>query len=165
MLLSLFAAAVAQAPMIVSVPRPPVTVPASALPASASIATIAVDVSAEGKPIWQGSLRVGVNAGASFNQQTQQASERPETCDLDARVGSSRDSFSIQLSRFRRSNEAEAINVTASWGRSARTGVCGSYDSPNRTVSLTDVVTVTPGRPAQLRGDGGLIITLRLAER
>jgi ribosomal protein L31 len=164
MLLSVIGIAILQAPVIISAPAPP-RAASSILPASASIATIAIDVSAEGRPIWQGSLRVGANSGASFNQHMQQASDRPKSCDLDQRIGSSRDQFSIQLSRFRRSNEEDAVNVTASWTRSVHPVACGSYESPNRTVSLTDAVALTPSRPAQLRGDGGLLVTLRLIDR
>lgn len=144
------------APVTVVIPRPDTPI---------NIDTVQVDVSAEGRPIWQGTLRVARDRQASYTQQLQQAYDVSASCHGDSRVSNQRDQLSVQLSRYGRAGATDGLNVSASWTRSAKSELCGGYEAPSRTVSLVDMVDLKSGRPAKLSGDGGLLITLRLVDR
>lgn len=172
------AALLLQAPTVL-IQTPPVTVPpppARAMPYPApvfvphegqadSVLPVHVEVSGEGRVLWSGTLRIGGSMPANVTYNVQQAGERAEACGAIGRFGSSRDSFNIGLSRFRSNNNPGTVTVNASWTRSVRPAPCGSFEAPSRTVSFTDTAELVPGRPVQLRGDGGLVVSVRLADR
>lgn len=102
---------------------------------------------------------------ANVTHNVAQAAERVEACGASGRFGASRDSFNISLSRIRSNGNPGTLTVNASWTRSVRPAPCGSFEAPSRTVAFTDTAELVAGRSVQLRGDGGLVVSVRLADR
>lgn len=152
----------AGAPIIVT--TPPVF-RANATMETAQIADIQVSVAADGRTLWQGTLRVGGSQSANFSQNLNQAGEIV-TCDNGTRAGMRRDSLQVSINNgYRNPQQPDLFNVSVTWVRSAGQSSCGNYESPTRTTGLTDTAVLSGAGPVQLKGDGGLVVTLRRLDR
>lgn len=138
-------------------PGPPIIVPpyitARSHPLPAPM-LVDVAVSEEGRPLYRGTLRLGVG-GASFSQSTSQSSAA--VCPGSRAWDSfERNALNVQLSS-REDGGARRISVSVNWQRPGPIAGCASNQ---RSVSLTDSAMLAPGQSVSFAGDGGLKVTL-----
>lgn len=159
-----------QSAAIVPPPPPPISPPSPPMAVTRSAPTrlqatqpkpyvIDVEASVDGKTLWQGSLRVGAQGGASFQRTLREAP--PEGCAANEDYGFSggvRDSLNIQITASRY-DQASRQTYTVEWQRP--TDQCPA--SVTRTAKISGSVQLEPGQSATLHGDAGL--TLRLSRR
>lgn len=170
MLIALLVAAQSAAPPTIMPPMPPPIVrypaimpPVTHVPATLIIPppppipdTVDVTVTADGRTIYRGTLRVASGHRASVAQGRNQA---PAVICSGARGwdSSEREQLNIDLSRAER-DRPDRFAVSVSWTRPGTATGCGP--AGGRTVSLADHATIGPGASATVSGDGGLGVTL-----
>jgi hypothetical protein len=154
------------APMITPSAAPPFIVTAgsagrysAAPPAGASPGPyiVEVDASAGGRPLWHGNLRISERTGASFQRTLSEAP--PETCAASSGMSypGFRDSFSVNINPSSEERGIQRQNVRVEWQRPSEDCAGGSIQ---RTVQVSGIVQLIPGKPATVQGDGGLVVRL-----
>src|SRR5215217_2462649 len=127
--------------------------------APAQIETVGVRVSSPEGILWQGSLRVSPNQGASYQQNLSEAA--PGVCP----PGSTSDRSDRRHINFnvysQNSSQPGLFQIDASWGRPIREQRCG--ESGTRTVQVNKTVTLQPGETAVVEGDAGLKVEVTRA--
>jgi hypothetical protein len=114
-------------------------------------------ITAGNRELYNDTLRVTRNAGASYSESRSEASEG--ACAGGRYSGSSeRHSLNIQLYLRDDMQSGQAVNVSVDWKRPSDNIVCGGEGS--RTVQLTHTVPLTPGQSTTLHGDAGLTVTI-----
>ncbi len=134
----------AQVPQIVPPPR-----------AAGPVVTYEIDVRGAGEILFQGPMKVGPFAGASYNREFTEAadfdcpSSGPGDYQRAARRASS---FRLSLSNGygQRENGPRSVNVR--WTRAAPPAC--SKPSGTRTIELAQAVAVAPGESASFESDG-----------
>ncbi len=146
-------------PPIIAVPSPParaLSAGPATNPAAAAVPFIVdVTVSAEGKLLWRGPLRVARGWGANFTQTMSQTP--PAICPgLSRYDGDYRDmlAFHVRVHEV----EPDSVNVSVNWQRPAADWSCSNAGL--RTVQIGQTVVLNAGRSVTLEGDAGLRITL-----
>lgn len=149
---------------VIAAPSPPLVVAPSRdvtrieRQATEAPATVQVEVSAAGRTLWAGPLRVARGAGASYTEQLSQAPAQRCGAEPSHLFRTHRSSFTVTLSP-RGYGEAEMLGVEVRWTRP------GDASCPNpggtRTVQIEDAVKLPQGAQAVLTGDGGLVVKLR----
>ena len=119
---------------------------------------VQVEIRGGDSVLWSGIVHAG---GAGTVMLSHNLSEPGVDCGSAERGREQTNSYTFSLyPRSARQNSANTIvQVNASWTRS-EPGDCAQSPG-SRTVSLIQSVDLASGRPVVLRGDGGLIITLR----
>ncbi len=143
-----------------ALPPPAVSPPAGARSGDLPMTTIDVVLTVGRETLWSGPLRLGTS-GASYSQSLRE-SEAP--CPTNsARNGDSRQFYeasrqlSVNLNRRGSPREqADAFSISVRWQRPIP--VCEG--SGNRSISLDQVVDVTPGQTVRVTGDAGLVVVL-----
>src|SRR5215211_6527825 len=123
----------------------------------AKVDELAIRISSPAGPLWQGTLRVAMNQGASYSQSLSQAST--ELCPAGVpydRSERSSVSFNIYAQNYGQGRPSYRLDV--SWGRPIVDANCG--ESGTRTVQITQSVTLDPGQTATIEGDAGLRVEL-----
>jgi hypothetical protein len=122
--------------------------------APAQIETNAVRVSSPEGILWQGSLRVSPNQGASYQQNFSEAA--PDVCPPGSPYDrSERRNISFNV-YSQNSSQPGLYQIDASWGRPIRGQGCSG--SGTRTVQVNKTLTLQPGETAVVEGDAGLRI-------
>jgi len=132
------------------------------MPVAASVGVIPVDVhvSAGGRVLFNDTLRVARNSGASFNQNRSEASLT--ACDT-SRGYESADRHSLSINLYLQENTPgdPRVNVSVSWQRPVPGMECQT--DATRMVQVTQTVRLDPGVSQTIEGDAGLkvIVTRR----
>lgn len=157
---------IAQAAATLSAPQaPPLPIvmapPPAFLPRVAAFAMnqgprvrVGVTVRSPAGILWDGSLWVSGRGQSSWRQSVQepQAEDCPRTRPYD----SMQNEISVTLSPTGEAGLAPLVNVSVRWARPAE-AACGGA----RIVELRETVSLEDGKPAVIRGDGGLVVELR----
>jgi hypothetical protein len=116
-----------------------------------------VRVMAGNQQLFNDSLRVTTNAGASYQESR---SEAPTTVCAGDRYYSSQQRYSINLNLYLRegSPQGPMVNVSVTWQRPSAMPSCGGEGS--RQVQLTQTVPLAPGQSVTIQGDAGLAVTI-----
>ena len=117
-----------------------------------------VRVVAGNQELFNDSLRVTSNAGASYQESR---SEAPPTVCTGERYYSSQQRYSINLNLYLRegSPQGPMVNVSVTWQRPSAMPSCGGDGS--RQVQLTQTVPLVPGQSVDaIQGDAGLAVTI-----
>lgn len=140
---------IAIAPTAPPIGRSPQIVPAIPIP-------VRVRVTAGSQVLFNDTLRVSRNSGASYQESR---SEAPETVCPTERYYSASQRLSLNLNLYLRDDTIAGwlVNVSVSWSRPARAVACGEG---TRQVQLTQTVPLAPGQSVTLQGDAGLIVTV-----
>jgi hypothetical protein len=120
---------------------------------------IEVRVSSEQGLLWQGDLRVGASGANVMQSRTESETAGCQASDRNNR--SLRNHLHLNLDRSSsgaRDGEA-AYALRLSWSRPASSQGCAAGGS--RTVEISQAVDLPAGGQATLRGDAGLVVTLR----
>lgn len=165
--LSLVAAALIQvqivAPEIVRTSPPIVVTPTRIARPSTPAARaedVAVRISSAGALLWEGTLRVGQNQGASYRQNMTQASS--DRCAPDMphdRSEGTHLNFSIYSQNHHQWGQVYRIEV--SWARPVRGEAC--QETGTRTVEINHHLVLEAGKTATVDGDAGLRVALTRA--
>ena len=114
---------------------------------------LAVRVSSPAGVLWQGTLRVAQNQGASYSQNLSQAS--PSICPANAPYDrSERSSVSFNVYVQNSGEYGPMYRVDASWGRPTADEGCA--DRGTRTVQVSKGLSLDPGETGVVEGDAGL---------
>ena len=145
-------------PPIVAVPSTPPPMLRIAQPAEPRvIVAVHVRVAAGRQMLFDDTLRIARNAGASFTQSRSEAPVR--LCATERYYGyGERESLNLQLNLREDPEAGPAVAVSVNWQRPSGTAACGPDGT--RAVSLTESVPLKPGQSATLQGDAGLTVTL-----
>jgi hypothetical protein len=121
--------------------------------AESRIESLAVRISSPAGVLWQGTLRVGQNQGASYSQSLSQASPMvcPTTSPYDR---SERSSISFNAYVQNSGEFGSIYRIDASWGRPTAEAGCGERGT--RTVQVSQGLSLDPGETAVVEGDAGL---------
>jgi hypothetical protein len=151
----------ATSPTIVIAPPPPMPPPivrmASPLQPAPPPVLLDVAVSASGRELYRGALRVARGAGASYSQSWSQASAVPCT-GMRSYDSGERHSLSVQLYWTELPDSGPAVSVSVNWQRPTPGTSCTKQGS--RTVQLSQVVPLAGGRSQMIEGDAGLRVTI-----
>ncbi|MCA1654322.1 MAG: hypothetical protein ABR588_05225 [Sphingomicrobium sp.] len=134
------------------VPPPFVTV----VDRAAESALVNVRISSPEGLIWQDTLRVGRNSGASYSQDKSEAG--PVECTGGSYDRSRRSSLRVQLYLRDGSEHGPVINVAVNWTHP--NAIIGCQQSGTRGVQLEESLPLARGQSETLQADGGLTITL-----
>jgi len=132
------------------------------MPAATSVGVVSVDlhVSTGGRVLFNDTLRVARNSGASFNQNRSEASLT--ACDM-SRGYESADRHSLSINLYLQENTPgdPRVNVSVSWQRPVPGMECAT--DATRMVQVTQTVRIDPGVSQTIEGDAGLrvIVTRR----
>jgi hypothetical protein len=126
---------------------------ASSGAAEGQIDGISVRVSSPEGVLWQGTLRVANNQGASYSQNLSQASTQicPPNSPYDR---SERSSVSFNVYAQNYGQGTPGYRIDASWARPIKEANC--LESGTRTVQINHVVALEPGQTTVIEGDAGL---------
>ena len=125
--------------------------PAPASPTQ--VDNLAVRVSSPAGVLWQGTLRVAQNQGASYSQNLSQASA--SNCPVNAPYDrSERSSISFNVYVQNSGEYGPIYRIDASWGRPTTDEGCAERGT--RTVSVTKSLALDPGETGVVEGDAGL---------
>ena len=121
--------------------------------AEGQIDQLSVRVSSPQGVLWQGTLRVANNQGASYSQNLSQASTHacPPNSPYDR---SERSSVSFNVYAQNHGQGTPSYRVDASWARPIKESNC--LESGTRTVQINHAVALQPGQTAVIEGDAGL---------
>ena len=121
------------------------------------VVPVRVRVAAGTQVLFNDTLRVSRNAGASYQESR---SEAPETVCAGERYYSSSERYSLNLNIYQRDDNTAGpmINVSVSWQRPSRTVGCAGEGT--RQVQLTQTVPLALGQSVTLQGDAGLTVTV-----
>ena len=124
---------------------------------SAPTQTVSVRVSSPQGLLWQGTMRVAENQGASYSQNMSQASTMvcPPGSPYDRSERSSV-SFNVYTQNYGQGRPNYRLDV--SWARPIIDPNCG--ESGTRTVQINQSVMLNPGQTATIEGDAGLKVEL-----
>ena len=116
-----------------------------------------VTITADGRTLYKGTLRLARAYSASYNETVQQA---PAEICPGARTyeASQRTNLGLGLNSQFLENE-ERISVNLSWVRPRAVSASCRYTG-SRTVQVNDTVTLKPGETVVIKGDAGLELTL-----
>ena len=119
--------------------------------------TVSVRVSSPQGLLWQGTMRVTENQGASYSQNMSQASTMvcPPGSPYDRSERSSV-SFNVYAQNYGQGRPNYRLDV--SWARPIIDPNCG--ESGTRTVQINQSVMLNPGQTATIEGDAGLRVEL-----
>jgi hypothetical protein len=118
---------------------------------------IAVRVSSPEGVLWQGSLRLAQNQGASYSQNLSQAS--PTVCPASSSYDrSERSSISFNAYVQNSGEMGPVYRIDASWGRPMVEEGCGERGT--RTVQVSKTLALDPGETGVVEGDAGLRVEL-----
>lgn len=122
-------------------------------PAEATVNDLAVRVSSPAGVLWEGTLRVGQNQGASYSQNLSQASRYicPPNSPYDRSERSSI-SFNVYVQNY--GDAGMSYQIDASWGRPTPEPTCKATGT--RTVQVNKTISLQPGETAVVEGDAGL---------
>lgn len=121
---------------------------------------LAVRVSSPAGMLWQGTLRVAQNQGASYSQNLSQAS--PISCPINAPYDrSERSSVSFNVYVQHSGEYGPIYRIDASWGRP--TGEEGCGERGTRTVQVSKGLSLDPGETGVVEGDAGLRVEVTRA--
>jgi hypothetical protein len=128
----------------------PSVLPVTAVP-------VRVRVVAGNRQLFDDTLRVTRNAGASYQESR---SEAPEAvCTGDRYYGSQeRYSLNINLNLRDETPIGPAVNISVNWQRPSSGVSCGGEGT--RTVQLTQTVPLATGQSTTVQGDAGLAVTI-----
>ena len=145
-------------PQIVQVDRPPPIVAVRQQQPSAFLAfPVEIEMRSATEILWAGTLRVSNTNGSSYNMER---SEPPlGACD-DRSYRVIQTQIRLNLNFQRNESMPDRLGVSATWKRPASSEGC-SESRTSRTVMLEDMVALPPGATQQIKGDAGLVITLR----
>jgi hypothetical protein len=159
LLLIVFVAQAVSAPVIV--PPPPQRFPPAITAEPVTLTDVQVGMTVEGRTLWQGTMRVGGPQGAIFTQSLNQAGD-VVSCENGARVVARRDMLTISLNRgYRNPTQPDQFQISTNWTRSTGPVSCGQFEAPTRMIGLTDTIVLTGSKVVQVKGDGGLVVSLR----
>lgn len=114
---------------------------------------LSVRVSSPQGVLWQGTLRVATNQGASYSQNLSQAST--EICPPNAPYDrSERSSVSFNVYAQNYGQGTQNYRIDASWARPIKDANC--LESGTRTVQINHAVALEPGQSTVIEGDAGL---------
>ena len=114
---------------------------------------LAVRVGSPAGVLWQGSLRVAQNQGASYSQNLSQAS--PALCPNPSPYDrSERSSITFNVYVQNSGEFGPIYRVDASWGRPMGEEGCGEQGT--RTVQVSKTLALDPGETGVVEGDAGL---------
>ena len=116
-----------------------------------------VEVRAGGDVLWSGPMTVSTGQVTSFMRRLSEPG--PDDCSPGGYVPSLENSLSVQISSQGRSNGDAAFAVSVRWGRSVP-GACPDR-AGNRSVELSQTVSLEPGRTVTVSGDADLTVRLR----
>jgi hypothetical protein len=131
----------------------------TAEPSNVPPVLVEVRVSSEQGLLWQGQLRVGASGANIVQSRTESEMAGCQTSDRHDR--SLRNHFHLNLNRrygVARDGDA-AYALRLSWSRPASSQGCAANGS--RTVEISQSLDLPAGGQATLRGDAGLVVTLR----
>ena len=119
---------------------------------ASGIENLTVRLSSPQGVLWQGSLRLSQNQGASYSQNLSQAST--EVCPAGMPYDrSERSAISFNVYAQNNGQYGMSYRVDASWARPILSPDCG--ESGTRTVQLNQVLRLDPGRTSVIEGDAG----------
>ncbi|WP_310468274.1 hypothetical protein [Sphingomonas sp.] len=159
-MLSLIFAAALQGQPVVITPSPPPVVTASRIARpieQSAVTTLHVRVAVAGRSLFDDTLRVGQNSGASFSQTRSEAPALP-CAGSRPYSGSTQNSLNIQLYARDNSHQGPGYSVNVSWQRPVAEPDCSGEGT--RGVQLNQTVPLAPGESVTIRGDAGLTVTL-----
>ena len=118
---------------------------------------IGIAVSSPQGPLWEGTLRVSPNQGASYQQNLSQASAQP--CPSGSPYERSERSH-LNVSVYAEQNLQLNLSyrIDASWARPIANLDC--RETGTRTVQINHVVVIAPGETSVVEGDAGLRVQL-----
>ena len=124
---------------------------------SAPTQTLSVRISSPQAVLWQGTVRVAENQGASYSENMSQASTMtcPPNLPYDRSERSSV-SFNVYSQNYGQGRPNYRLDV--SWARPIIDPNCG--ESGTRTVQINQAVMLDPGETATVEGDAGLRVQL-----
>jgi hypothetical protein len=118
---------------------------------------VRVRVTAGGKQLFNDTLKVNRNAGASYQESRNEAPE--DVCPGQRYYGSQeRYSLNVSLSLRDDTPSGPSVNVTVRWQRPSKLLTCNGEGS--REVQLTQTVPLAPGQSVTVQGDAGLSVTV-----
>jgi hypothetical protein len=118
---------------------------------------LTVRISSPEGVLWQGTLRVGPNQGASYQQNLSQASL--ELCPPGSPYDrSERRHINFNIYSQQDQQRGQSYRLDVSWGRPGPDEGCGERGT--RTVQVNQAVVVEPGGTAVVEGDAGLRVEL-----
>ncbi len=121
--------------------------------AEGQIHQLMVRVSSPAGVLWQGTLRVASNQGASYSQNLSQAS--PTNCPANAPYDrSERSSINFNVYVQNSGEYGPIYRIDASWGRPTAEEGCGERGT--RTVQVSKTLALDPGETGVVEGDAGL---------
>jgi hypothetical protein len=120
--------------------------------------TIAIEIRADGAPLWTGSLRLGGQYGnASFNQSTNEYSEPCKTKDSSASNGySSSRQINFSISRRNPQQDRDQFYIYVNWTRP----LTGCEGEGSNTYGFNRVLELPPGKTVTIEGTGGMVVKL-----
>jgi hypothetical protein len=118
---------------------------------------IVIRVSSPEGMLWEGTLRVGPNQGASYQQNFSQAPAQlcPPGSYYDR---SERRHLNFSINAQHNQQTGPSYRIEASWARPVESQACG--ESGTRTVQISQTVQIVPGEPTVIEGDAGLRVRL-----
>lgn len=120
---------------------------------TADVDTLAVRISSPQGLLWQGSLRVTQNSGASYSQNWSQAS--PGACPPSSPYDrSERNNVNFNVYVNNSGEYGRIFRIDASWQRPSSDTEC--TERGTRTVSVTKALALDPGETGIVEGDAGL---------
>lgn len=123
---------------------------------STQVETLGIRISSPEGVLWQGTLRVGQNQGANYQQNLSQAA--PEACPPGLPYDRS-ERRSVNVNIYAQNNQlGQSYRIDASWGRPVRGTDCS--EAGTRTVQVNQTVMVEPGQTVVVEGDAGLKIEI-----
>ena len=131
----------------------------TAVPAGAAVIPVELRVTAGNRLLFNDTLRVARNTGASFSQSRSEASASVSTCDTSRGYDMS-DRHSLNINLYLQENMPgdQRVNVSVSWQRPVPGAECAP--DATRTVQVTQTVRLDPGRSQVIEGDAGLRVVL-----
>jgi hypothetical protein len=113
---------------------------------------LAVRVSSPAGVLWQGTLRVAQNQGASYSQNLSQAS--PTSCPTNSPYDrSERSSINFNVYVQNSGEYGPMYRIDASWGRPTADEGCAERGT--RTVQVSKMLALDPGETGVVEGDAG----------
>lgn len=145
--------------MLAQSPAPVIAVGDRIAPPSVSAQTraesLSIRISSSDGVLWQGSVRVRPNQGASYNQNFSQAST--ESCGSNSYDHAERRQFNFNVNA-QHNALGQAYRIDVSWQRPIADGTCS--ETGTRTVGVNRTVLLSPGQTSVIEGDAGLRIEL-----
>ena len=151
---------------VLSAPSPPPVVllpPTLALSGIPSVlATLDVELRADGEVLWSGPMRVSNRSGAGFNRQKYDAPANAcVTDEISYSPNSVRSSLSVNINMPRIDPNNYGFEVRVNWDRPGRQADCNDIRRGTRTIALTERFALAPKAGTVLTGDGGLTVRIR----